>query len=350
MATNAEVSWAEAVLSAINAPATQTNIDTLLGWIDQEGDFGVGPGQHNNPLNTTLTEPGSTDFAGLPVQSYPTEQEGIQATAATLQGYPDIIADLQSGNGIGSNASAELAEWSGGGYSSITPTSNDTGGVMEGASSTGSGNISTTAATGNTVDPTTALNEMGTLFHGAAEGLDFFFWLWEPGQGWRLVFLVGGIGSGVFAAKLYTSPSVSREKSAAFPAAILFTGISLLFLYMTFRSWPVSESGGPVRPAAYMVEILKGEAPAAGPSKQDNTDAIQAGLEAIASIWVVNKVANSISGLAGAAGLFAGIWAGIKSIFGGGGTGSGGEEIPDIPDVSLTIPNPAGTTATTQLV
>jgi Transglycosylase SLT domain len=209
---------------------------------------------------------------------------------------------------------------------------------------TGGTGVSTTSS--NSVDPSTALSEMGELFHGAAQGLNWAFWLFEPGQGWRALFAVGGIGSGVFAAKLYTSPSVSQEKSAAFPAAILFTGVCLLCLYMTMRSWPVNSDGAAIRPATYLVGILKGEKPPAGPSPTDNTNAIQEGLEAIASIWVVNKVASSISGLAGAAGVFGGIWAGIKSVFGGGG-GEGATEIPDIPLTSLTVPNAPGVTAPT---
>jgi hypothetical protein len=211
-----------------------------------------------------------------------------------------------------------------------------------------SGGATTTSST--SVDPSTALSEMGELFHGVASGLNWAFWLFEPGQGWRAAFAIGGIGSGVFAAKLYTSPSVTQEKSAAFPAAILFTGVALLCLYMTMRAWPVNSDGAAIRPATYLVSILKGEKPAPGPSPTDNTNAIQEGLEAIASIWVVNKVASSISGLAGAAGAFAGIWAGIKSVFGGGG-GAGETEIPDIPLTSLTVPNAPGVAPTqTQLV
>lgn len=216
-------------------------------------------------------------------------------------------------------------------------------GVAPAAASSGSGTASTTSAT--SIDPSTALSEMGELFHGVAQGLNWAFWIFQPGQGWRAFFAFGGGASAVFAAKLYTSPSVTQEKSAAFPAAILLTGVSLLCLYMALRSWPVtSDSNGntvAVRPAAYVVEILKGEKPEAGPQPTDNTNAIQEGLEAIASIWAVNKIASTVSGLAGAAGIFGGIWAGIKSIFGGGG-GSGESDIPDIPDVALTIPTAPG--------
>lgn len=219
-----------------------------------------------------------------------------------------------------------------------------TGPLAGGSGGGGSGGASTTAST--TIDPAQALNEMGQLFHGAAQGLNWAFWLFQPGQGWRAAFAIGGAGSAVVAAKLYTSPSVSQEKSAAFPAAILFTGASFLLLYMALRSWPVNADGKAIRPAAYLVEIVKGEKPEAGPQPSDNTDAIQAGLEAIASVWVINKVASSISGLAGAAGVFAGIWAGIKSVF-----GKVPAEVPDIPVAALTVPAAPGVTPpTTQLV
>ena len=196
----------------------------------------------------------------------------------------------------------------------------------------------TTASTG--LDVGSALKEMGELFHGAAQGLNWFFWLWQPGQGWRLVMGVGGVASGWAAFKLYTSPSVAQEKSAAFSGAILFTGLSLLAFYMTLRAWPVNQQGKTLRPAAYAVMILTGQHPEAGPPPADNTEAIQGGLEVIASIWIVNKAASSISGLAGAAGVLGGIWAWISKAF-----KNVGSDIPDVPVESLTVPTgPGGTT------
>jgi hypothetical protein len=227
--------------------------------------------------------------------------------------------------------------------SGAAPSTGALAGGSGGGGNSGGG-ANTTAST--SVDPAQALNEMGQLFHGAAQGLNWAFWLFQPGQGWRAAFAVGGGASAVLAAKLYTSPNVSQEKSAAFPAAILFTGASFLMLYMALRSWPVNADGKAVRPAAYLVEIVKGEKPEAGPQPSDNTDAIQAGLEAIASVWVINKVASSISGLAGAAGIFGGIWAGIKSVF-----GKVPAEVPDIPAVDFTVPSAPGVTPpVTQLV
>jgi Lysozyme like domain len=197
----------------------------------------------------------------------------------------------------------------------------------------------TASNSGGSLDFTDALSEMQSLFHGAAEGLSWLFWLWEPGQGWRLVMGVTGVVSGVWAMKLYTSPSIQREKSSAFPAAILLTGVSLIAFYMTLRAWPVSKSGGAERPGPYAVEIITGQNPPAGPPGKNDVPAIQGGLEAITAVWVVNKAAGSIGNIAGAAGVIGGIWAGIKAALGSLGKGGGGGELPPIPDVSLTIPN-----------
>lgn len=219
------------------------------------------------------------------------------------------------------------------------------GSVPTGTADTAASATPSSTNPGTSLNPIDALNNINALFHGVAQGLNYLFWIFQPGQGWRFVMGVGGVASGVGAAKLYMSPSVSNEKSATFPAAILLTGVSLLFLYMTLRAWPVTTDNKAIRPAAYAVMILKGEKPEAGPSGADNTDAIQLGLETIASIWIVSKVAQGVSGIAGAAGALGGIWAAIKGLFKSGGSG-GGPEIPPIEAASLTVPNYPGLTTT----
>ena len=231
----------------------------------------------------------------------------------------------------------------------VTPDTNVS--VPGGTNSPPGQNINVTAAnSGGSLNFTDALSEMGTLFHGAARGLNWFFWLWEPGQGWRLIMGITGVTTGIIAMKTYTSPAIRREGSSAFPLAILMTGISLLAFYMTVRAWPISDSGKASRPAPYAVAILTGENPPSGPPAQDNTPEIQAGLEAVSAVWLVNKAAGSIGNIAGAAGVIAGIWAGIKSALGKLGGAGGGGELPPIPDVSLTIPNPGQSGGGTQLV
>lgn len=195
--------------------------------------------------------------------------------------------------------------------------------------------------TSTTLSPTDALKDMGALLHGIAQGLNWAFWVFQPGQGWRFLFGVGGVASGVGAAKLYMSPNVQQEKSAAFPLAILLTGTSFLFLYMTLRAWPQNNNQEAIRPSAYMWMIISGQKPPAGPTPPDNTGVIETGLVAIASIWVVNKAAGAIGNIAGAAGVLGQIWNGLKKIFTGGGGEGGGEPIPpiegDIPVASFTV-------------
>lgn len=114
-----EQAWISAFLGAIGAPASAANVSSVTSWIAHEGPYGT-QGQ-NNPLNTTLDMPGATSFDGLAVKNYPSAQEGIQATAATIEGgnYADILMALRSGNGLCGRSWAGLSTWSDGGYSQV---------------------------------------------------------------------------------------------------------------------------------------------------------------------------------------------------------------------------------------
>jgi hypothetical protein len=115
-----ESAWISAFLSALGAPATSANTASMTDWISQEGTFGSGA--TNNPLNTTEPGFGSTSvFNSDNVRNYPTEQDGISATVATLNNgdYPDILSLLHSGAGLKSGASAGLSKWSKGAYTSV---------------------------------------------------------------------------------------------------------------------------------------------------------------------------------------------------------------------------------------
>jgi hypothetical protein len=118
--TGTESAWISSFLSALGAPASVPNTSSLTDWISHESVFGSGA--TNNPLNTTESGFGSTStFNSVGVRNYPTEQDGINATVATLKNglYPDILALLHSGAGLKSGASAGLSKWSGGGYTSV---------------------------------------------------------------------------------------------------------------------------------------------------------------------------------------------------------------------------------------
>lgn len=109
----AEQSWATQFLQYLGITPTATNVTQVSAWEQAESG---GVGSYNNPLNTTLHEPGSWGVNynnGYPVQGYPTVAEGIQADATALQGnfshYANIIADLQSGNASNAQFAGDIA-------------------------------------------------------------------------------------------------------------------------------------------------------------------------------------------------------------------------------------------------
>jgi hypothetical protein len=110
------LSWAMSLLKAGGFPQTAANLQSLISWALTEAGGGA-----RNPLNTTQPEPGSTVFNSKNVQNFPSWATGIQATVKTLYNgyYPNIVADLKSGKGVGGNAGSNLRTWSGNGYSAI---------------------------------------------------------------------------------------------------------------------------------------------------------------------------------------------------------------------------------------
>lgn len=110
--------WAVAILRELDAPRSKVNCFALAGWFHREGGGG-----RNNPMNTTLRAAGATgaiNSAG--VENYDTPEHGVAATVRTLHGYPAIVLSLRDDRGLtGPNVAGELHEWSGGGYTSITP-------------------------------------------------------------------------------------------------------------------------------------------------------------------------------------------------------------------------------------
>jgi hypothetical protein len=108
-----------ALLSALGAPATVANTSSLAGWYAREGTSAA-----NNPLASTETESGSTQFNSAGVQNYPNATVGVAATVATLNNgrYPAIVMALKAGQGLAAGngqVQQELLTWSGGGYSSV---------------------------------------------------------------------------------------------------------------------------------------------------------------------------------------------------------------------------------------
>lgn len=122
---NTPAQWAAAQLQFMGLPTTQQNIDFLVSWAAMEGGNWNNTARYN-PLNTTLRYNGSTVMSGgntAGVQAYSSWQDGLTATAQTLNGYPEIMRALESGDAEQANQSGQLANdfsrWSGGGYTQI---------------------------------------------------------------------------------------------------------------------------------------------------------------------------------------------------------------------------------------
>ena len=121
--SSSQKAWASAQLVAVGALPTSANIDSLAAWANRESPWNASPPDGaeytHNPLNTTDQTGAVGEVNSVNVAIYPDWATGIAATAATLAGYPDILARLRSGQGLCGWSSPELSTWSGGGYSSI---------------------------------------------------------------------------------------------------------------------------------------------------------------------------------------------------------------------------------------
>jgi len=250
--------FATQVLAELGAPATAQNIDSIADWAAQEGGGGA-----NNPLNTTLVTSGSTgavNSAG--VQNYASVTDGVQATAQTLQeGYPAIVAALQSGNGIvrttSSAIESELSEWSGGGYTSISATGSTSAAVASTASSSGAdqavltgwnipgplgipGEIAEAIAglwsnAGSLNDTASALTQIA---RGFTVLLHAFEWIFVPSNWVRIICFGGGLL--FFLPGLYSLMRAAQGGSGDITLAlgILLITVSGILFFIAFHNLP----------------------------------------------------------------------------------------------------------------
>lgn len=71
--------FARALLPRVGAEITVHNMRAMMAWMQAEGDAG-----RFNPLNTTHDMVGATDFNWVGVKNYRSFEDGVKATAATL--------------------------------------------------------------------------------------------------------------------------------------------------------------------------------------------------------------------------------------------------------------------------
>lgn len=105
--------WRTALLKRLGAPVTPQNQSFLGGWQRWEGGHTNNDATYNW-LNTTRDGVGATgDINSVGVTAFDSFQNGIGATAATLQSgrYGDIIKALKSGNPYKAKPVAGLSTW-----------------------------------------------------------------------------------------------------------------------------------------------------------------------------------------------------------------------------------------------
>lgn len=111
--------WELALLHALGAPTTTENVAFLHAWQRAEGGTA-----RFNPLNTTQSYGGATNYNSVGVKNYPSATAGTSATTSTLLNgrYPTVVAALRSGQPVAYANShpsiySELRTWgTGGGF------------------------------------------------------------------------------------------------------------------------------------------------------------------------------------------------------------------------------------------
>lgn len=114
--------FASSVLQRIGAPVTSQNLSAMLTWMKAEGGHWGNTAKYN-PLNTTLTTGTSVNYntgkKGRGVQAFASWEEGVQATADTIQGsnFTGIYSALLQGNSATAVLQqAQNSKWAVGNY------------------------------------------------------------------------------------------------------------------------------------------------------------------------------------------------------------------------------------------
>jgi hypothetical protein len=109
------VQFYTAVLKAVGAPATETNLNLLKAWQASEGGTAA-----YNPFNTTRDSKaqGQSNYntfgSGYHVRNYPNFQVGVATTVATLRNYPGVIAGLKIQDPVTFTSALVNSVWDGG--------------------------------------------------------------------------------------------------------------------------------------------------------------------------------------------------------------------------------------------
>lgn len=111
--TTTDDDFYKSILKCLEAEPTKSNMLFMYAWRQAEGGKAK-----NNPFNTTLKMPGSTNYNSVGVKNYSTPEEGIEATCKTLKngrnkyGYDKIIDGLKNDIGLSKLSDAVInSKW-----------------------------------------------------------------------------------------------------------------------------------------------------------------------------------------------------------------------------------------------
>lgn len=77
--------FARRFLDGVGAPPSDRNLEAVLSWMQGEYSYTfTGPKADNNPLNTTKSASGATNFNSVGVKNYVSAEQGVRATIDTL--------------------------------------------------------------------------------------------------------------------------------------------------------------------------------------------------------------------------------------------------------------------------
>ena len=187
MATSQMYAAAQAILQALGAAPTAAGINLLVAWM-QEEDGANSTIPCNNPMNSTLSEPGSHTVNYVGVECYPNLSTGVTATIATLGNgdYNTLLQAVKTGNAnlfFGSQGRGELGTWSTGTFGANPQYADAIYSLYQALPSPPSQYLSGTTTAANTPNP--VANFVKDL----------------PGSVWDIVLIGSGLAIGLAAAK-----------------------------------------------------------------------------------------------------------------------------------------------------
>ncbi|HZR12418.1 MAG TPA: hypothetical protein VFC33_04135 [Acidimicrobiia bacterium] len=93
--TPGQTQWANDFLTRLGMPVTSENVRAIVAWEKAEGTKA-----QFNPLATTRSMPGASNFNSVGVKNFASYQDGIEANAEALTNgrYPNILAALRRGD------------------------------------------------------------------------------------------------------------------------------------------------------------------------------------------------------------------------------------------------------------